>query len=85
MTVRWCGNSLWITALPVDAMGRLAACAPQGQVETEVLAALLGGGPGAGPPGGAGIPAIPQKRAAGGLPPVHGAGAKAEGDGRHCC
>ena len=43
MTVRWCGNSLWITALPVDAMGRLAACAPQGQTETEVLAALLAG------------------------------------------
>ena len=43
MTVCWQGSSLWITALPVDAMGRLANCAPQGQAETEVLAALLAG------------------------------------------
>lgn len=43
MTVRWQGNCLWIMTLPVDAMGRLASCAPQGEAETEVLAALLAG------------------------------------------
>lgn len=43
MTTCWQGNSLWITTLPVDAMGRLCACAPQGRAEMEVLAALLAG------------------------------------------
>lgn len=43
MTICWQGNDLWIMTLPVDAMGRLACCAPQGREETEVLAALLAG------------------------------------------
>ena len=43
MTVEWRGKTLWITRLPVEAMGRLAACAPQERAETEVLAALLAG------------------------------------------
>ena len=43
MTLRWQGRNLWVTSLPVDAMGRLTACAPQTGQETEVLAALLAG------------------------------------------
>ena len=43
MTIRWQGRSLWIVTLPVDAMGRLVNCAPQGREESEVLAALLAG------------------------------------------
>lgn len=43
MTIEWRGKSLWITRLSVDAMGRLAGCAPQTAQETEVLAALLAG------------------------------------------
>ena len=34
---------LWITSLPVETMGRLVSCTPQGREETEVLAALLAG------------------------------------------
>ena len=43
MTSEWRGRTLWVTALPVGAMGRLVSCAPQGRQETEVLAALLAG------------------------------------------
>ena len=43
MTVCWRGNSLWITSLPIDAMGRLASCAPRERAELEVWAALLAG------------------------------------------
>jgi hypothetical protein len=43
VTAHWQGGSLWITDLPVDAMGRIAGCAPQGREETQVLAALLAG------------------------------------------
>lgn len=43
MTVCWRGNSLWITRLPVDAMGRLASCTPRDRAELEVWAALLAG------------------------------------------
>ena len=43
MTSEWRGKNLWITRLPVDAMGRLVNCAPQGREETEALAALLAG------------------------------------------
>ena len=43
MTVLWRGKTLWITRLPVGAMGRLVNCTPQGRQETEVLAALLAG------------------------------------------
>jgi hypothetical protein len=43
VTLHWQGGSLWIAALSVDAMGRLADCAPQGREETQVLAALLAG------------------------------------------
>ncbi len=43
MRLEWRGRTLCITWLPVDAMGRLAACAPGTPAETEVLAALLAG------------------------------------------
>lgn len=43
MTSEWCGRTLWITHLNVDAMGRLAGCAPQTAQEIEVLSALLAG------------------------------------------
>ena len=43
MIAVWRGKALWITRLPVDAMGRLVNCAPHGREETEVLAALLAG------------------------------------------
>lgn len=43
MTAVWRAKALWVTRLPVDAMGRLACCAPQTPQETEVLAALLAG------------------------------------------
>ena len=43
MTLSWRGRGLVITWLPVDAMGRLAALAPQTPAETEVVAALLAG------------------------------------------
>ena len=43
MTIRWRGQELYITRLPLDAMGRLAACAPGSPEEREVLAALLAG------------------------------------------
>ena len=43
MTIEWRGRTLCITWLPVDSMGRLAACAPQTAEEREVLAALLAG------------------------------------------
>ena len=43
MTAEWRGKSLWVTRLPVTAMGRLACCAPQTPQEIEVLAALLAG------------------------------------------
>ena len=43
MTAYWRGRTLWVPVLPVAAMGRLAACAPQGRAEAEVLAALLAG------------------------------------------
>lgn len=43
MTAEWRGRTLWITRLPVDAMGRLVNCAPRGREETEVLSALLAG------------------------------------------
>ena len=43
MTAQWRGKTLWITRLPVDAMGRLVNCTPRGREETEVLAALLAG------------------------------------------
>ena len=43
MTLQWIGKALWITRFPVDAMGRLVGCIPQGREETEVLAALLAG------------------------------------------
>ena len=44
MRLEWRGRALYITALPLAAMGRLAACAPLTREETEVLAALLSGG-----------------------------------------
>ena len=43
MTLEWRGRALHITWLPVAAMGRLAALAPAGPAEAEVLAALLAG------------------------------------------
>lgn len=43
MTLEWRGQTLHITWLPVAAMGRLAALAPAGPEETQVLAALLAG------------------------------------------
>ena len=43
MRLEWRGRTLVITWLPVDSMGRLAALAPVGPGETEVLAALLAG------------------------------------------
>lgn len=43
MTIQWHGKALWITRLSVASMGRLAACIPAGQEETQVLAALLAG------------------------------------------
>lgn len=43
MTLEWWGPVLVITWLPVEAMGRLAACAPATRAETEVLAALMAG------------------------------------------
>ena len=43
MTLEWRGRALHITWLPVAAMGRLAALAPAGSAEAEVLAALLAG------------------------------------------
>lgn len=43
MKIQWRGHTLWILILPVDAMGRLAACIPASQEETQVLAALLAG------------------------------------------
>ena len=43
MTLEWRGEVLVITWLPVEAMGRLAACAPATPAEAEVLAALLAG------------------------------------------
>ena len=43
MTLEWRGRTLHITWLPVASMGRLAALAPAGPEETQVLAALLAG------------------------------------------
>ena len=43
MKTVWRDGALYIQALPLDAMGRLAACAPGTPAETEVLAALLAG------------------------------------------
>ena len=43
MTLAWRGNTLVITWLPVESMGRLAAWAPATRAEHEVLAALLAG------------------------------------------
>jgi len=43
MRSEWRGKDLYITRLPLDAMGRLAACAPAGKEEAQVLAALLAG------------------------------------------
>lgn len=43
MKSEWRGRDLYITSLPLDAMGRLAACAPRGRTEAEVLSALLAG------------------------------------------
>lgn len=43
MTLEWRGRDLYITRLPPDAMGRLAACAPATLEESQVLAALLAG------------------------------------------
>ena len=43
VTICWRGTCLWITFLPVDAMGRLAACVPAHRAELEVWAALLAG------------------------------------------
>lgn len=43
MTVCWKGKNLWITFLPVDSMGRIAACTPAQRTELEVWAALLAG------------------------------------------
>ena len=43
MKIEWRGRTLHITWLPVASMGRLAACAPQGAEELEVLSALLAG------------------------------------------
>lgn len=43
MTSQWRGRDLYITELPLDAMGRLAACAPGDPLEAEVLSALLAG------------------------------------------
>ena len=43
MELEWRRRALHITWLPVESMGRLAACAPQTPQEREVLAALLAG------------------------------------------
>lgn len=43
MTLCWKGKTLWITFLPVDSMGRIAACTPAQRGELEVWAALLAG------------------------------------------
>lgn len=43
MKTVWRDGALYIQALPLDAMGRLAACTPGTPAETEVLAALLAG------------------------------------------
>ena len=43
MKTEWREGALYILSLPLDAMGRLAACAPGTPAETEVLAALLAG------------------------------------------
>ena len=40
MELEWRRRALHITWLPVESMGRLAACAPQTPEEREVLAAL---------------------------------------------
>ena len=41
--LRWRGRDLHILRLPVESMGRLAACAPAMPGEREILAALLAG------------------------------------------
>ena len=43
LTLERRGGCLWLSCLPVDAMGRLAALAPAGPQEREVLLALLTG------------------------------------------